>query len=68
MSQESVVNNPFMLLIEPEQVIAAMHGSQVLERLSRRMCHPLDKPQLIPGQASDAGDGRGIDPGHRHDH
>ncbi|MBI3154926.1 MAG: hypothetical protein HYZ20_05920 [Burkholderiales bacterium] len=44
MRQEELVHNPFMLMLEPEKVLAAVERSEKLGRLRRRMCHPLDKP------------------------
>lgn len=44
MSQESLVHNPFMMMLNPEVVLAAMERSEKLGRLNSRMCHPLDKP------------------------
>lgn len=47
MRQEEGVRNPFMLMLEPEKVLAAVERSEKLGRLRRRMCHPLDRP--VPG-------------------
>jgi hypothetical protein len=47
MLHEEAVRNPFMLMLEPEKVLAAVERSEKLGRLRRRMCHPLDKP--VPG-------------------
>lgn len=47
MLHEEPVRNPFLLMLEPEKVLAAVERSEKLGRLRRRMCHPLDKP--IPG-------------------
>lgn len=44
MSQESLAHNPFMMMLNPEVVLAAVERSEKLGRLKRRMCHPLDKP------------------------
>lgn len=44
MSQEAQVHNPFMLMLNPEIVLAAIERSEKLGRLKSRMCHPLDKP------------------------
>ena len=43
MTHESLVQNPFMLMLNPEIVIAAMEKSQRLNALNRRMCRPLDR-------------------------
>ncbi len=41
--------NPFMLMIDPEVVFAAMEKSEHLSQLSRQLCRPLDRP--APGSA-----------------
>lgn len=51
MNPESVSWNPFMLMLQPEAVLAAVERSEKLGRLNRRTCHPLDRP--VP--ALDAG-------------
>ena len=43
MAQASVVHNPFMLLISPEVVLAAMEKSEHLSQLNRHLCRPLDR-------------------------
>ena len=53
MKQESLVQNPFMMLLSPESVIAAMERSEKLGRLNRRMCHPLDRA-AAPGSDGEA--------------
>jgi hypothetical protein len=40
------VSNPFMLMLHPEEVLAAMERSDALGRLNRRTCHPLDR--IVP--------------------
>ena len=47
------VVNPFALMLNPEDVIAAMESSERLGRLQRRICKPLDKP-VIPHEAEEA--------------
>jgi hypothetical protein len=42
MSVESQVRNPFMLMLNPEVVIAAMESSERLKQLHRHECRPLD--------------------------
>ncbi|MBI5717563.1 MAG: hypothetical protein HZC37_07745 [Burkholderiales bacterium] len=37
-------HNPFMLLVHPEAVFAAMEKSERLGRLNRHLCRPLDRP------------------------
>lgn len=46
MNTDTLAHNPFMLMVNPEVVLAAMERSDNLGRLNRRMCHPLD--QLPP--------------------
>lgn len=43
MAQQSQVRNPFMLMIEPEVVLAAIESSERLGRLNRHLCRPLDR-------------------------
>lgn len=44
MSQTVEVSNPFMLLLNPEVVLAAIERSERLGQLNRHLCRPLDKP------------------------
>lgn len=47
--------NPFALMTNPEAVFAALAGSDRLQRLSSRMCRPLDKalgPRPSEGEAA----------------
>ena len=53
MTQQSQVRNPFMLMIQPEVVLAAMERSEHLSQLNRHLCRPLDRPAL-PGPAAAA--------------
>ena len=50
MSQPTPDHNPFMLLVQPEAVFAAMEKSERLGRLNRHLCRPLDRP--VGGQAA----------------
>ena len=52
MDSQTAVNNPFMLLVNPEAVIAAMEKSERLGRLNRHLCRPLDR--VVPGTAREA--------------
>jgi hypothetical protein len=52
MAQQSQVRNPFMLMIEPEVVLAAIENSERLGRLNRHLCRPLDR--LTPASATSA--------------
>lgn len=42
--------NPFLLMIHPEVVLAAIERSERLSQLSRQLCRPLDRP--TPGSAA----------------
>jgi hypothetical protein len=48
MAQSAHQRNPFMLMLHPELVLAAIEKSERLGQLNRHMCRPLDKP--LPGQ------------------
>jgi len=50
MTQLVLERNPFMLMMNPEVVLAAVAKSERLERLNRRLCRPLDKP--APGAST----------------
>jgi hypothetical protein len=54
MPQPTLQRNPFMLMIDPERVIAAMEKSERLSRLNRHVCRPLDRPLPMPGAAGAA--------------
>lgn len=47
MSPTAMRSNPFMLLLHPEIVVAAMEKSERLSQLNRHLCRPLDK--ILPG-------------------
>ncbi len=53
MSEQSSVHNPFMLMLNPEIVLAAMEKSERLAQLNRHMCRPLDR--VAPGTSKEAG-------------
>ena len=44
MAHQATERNPFMLMINPEVVIAAMEKSERLGALNRQLCRPLDRP------------------------
>jgi hypothetical protein len=44
MAQQAPQRNPFMLMINPEVVLAAVAKSERLGQLNRRLCRPLDRP------------------------
>lgn len=37
------VRNPFLLMIQPEVILAAVEKSERLAQLNRRQCRPLDR-------------------------
>lgn len=43
MAQAAPEHNPFMLMINPEVVLAAMAKSERLGQLNRQLCRPLDR-------------------------
>ncbi len=45
--------NPFMLMINPEVVLAAMEKSERLSQLTRQLCRPLDR--VAPGESATHG-------------
>ena len=44
MPQNASARNPFMLMINPEVVLAAVEKSERLGQLNRHLCRPLDRP------------------------
>lgn len=50
------VANPFALLLNPEAVVAEMERSERLNRLSSRICRPLDRPHPAGTSESQADD------------
>lgn len=51
MEHQMPFGNPFMLMMHPEVVLAAVKNSDRLSKLERRLCRPLDRP--APGAAAD---------------
>ncbi|TXH63918.1 MAG: hypothetical protein E6Q93_00965 [Burkholderiaceae bacterium] len=49
--QAQSIANPFALLLDPASVVAQMEGSERLNRLSSRICRPLDKPHPSESQS-----------------
>lgn len=60
MQSAQPVANPFALLLNPAAVVAEMERSERLNRLSSRICRPLDKPGPSDKAPAD-GDTAGID-------
>ena len=52
MNAQQHASHPFALMINAQDVLAAMECSERLQHLQRRVCRPLDKP-LIPHALSD---------------
>lgn len=44
MAHQTPIRNPFLLMLNPEVVLAAVENSERLGRLNRHLCRPLDKP------------------------
>jgi hypothetical protein len=52
MPQQASERNPFMLMLNPEVVLAAIEKSERLGKLNRRLCRPLDRlagPAAVTG-------------------
>jgi len=45
--QASTCSNPFVMMTDPETILLAVERSERLNRLSRKVYRPLDRP-LIP--------------------
>jgi hypothetical protein len=54
MAYPSSVGNPFMLMLNPEVVLAAIESSERLGKLDRRLCRPLDRHPVSGQVAEDA--------------
>lgn len=46
MAQTQAIGNPFMLMLNPEVVLAAIERSERLGQLNRHLCRPLDRPSI----------------------
>lgn len=44
MTQPTAARNPFLLMLNPEVVLAAIEKSEHLSQLNRHLCRPLDRP------------------------
>lgn len=51
MAHTTTVRNPFMLMLNPEVVLAAVEKSERLSQLNRHLCRPLDRPVLPKADA-----------------
>ncbi len=54
MTQQTSMRNPFMLLLHPEVVLAAVEKSERLGRLNRHLCRPLDHPAPVTSRSAAA--------------
>jgi hypothetical protein len=45
----AAAHNPFMLMLNPEIVLAAVEKSESLAQLNRHTCRPLDRIVPVPG-------------------
>lgn len=52
MTHHATERNPFMLMTNPEVVLAAVEKSVRLGQLNRHLCRPLDRP--VPSTATAA--------------
>ena len=52
MPQQTPERNPFMLMINPEVVFAAMEKSERLGQLNRHLCRPLDRLGPVGSEAA----------------
>lgn len=55
MAQQIPERNPFMLLMHPEVVLAAVEKSEHLGALNRHLCRPLDRQGTQPGKPGGLG-------------
>jgi hypothetical protein len=55
MSHPAQARNPFLLMISPEVVLAAVERSERLGQLNRQLCRPLDRPAPASSSARSAG-------------
>ena len=53
-TQHAPEHNPFMLMVSPEVVLAAMEKSERLNQLNRHLCRPLDRPAPAAAGKSDS--------------
>ena len=54
MTTTQVAANPFVLMVNPQAVFAAIENSDRLARLTSRICRPLDRhaPALADGETA----------------
>ena len=51
MTHQASQRNPFMLMLHPEVILAAVEKSERLGQLNRHLCRPLDRPTPAPANA-----------------
>lgn len=56
MPHQAFERNPFMMMINPEVVLAAVAKSERLGQLNRHLCRPLDKPAAPGADSQSAAD------------
>ena len=56
MALTALQRNPFMLMMHPEAVLAAIEKSAGLEQLNRHLCRPLDRLPGAPGEGGPEAD------------
>jgi hypothetical protein len=54
---QTLIANPFALMMSLEEVLKAVEGSQPLSGLTRHVCRPLDRPLI--GKSEGAADDDG---------
>lgn len=47
MDSHASERNPFMLMVNPEVILAAVEKSERLSQLNRHLCRPLDRPAPV---------------------
>jgi hypothetical protein len=62
MRKATLQANPFMLMMDPQTVFAAVERSERLARLQRRVCRPLDKIPMAMAQDPALGTGLAATP------
>jgi hypothetical protein len=67
MAYPSSVGNPFLLMLNPEVVLAAIENSERLGKLDRRLCRPLDRHPVSGQVAEDAASHGEVAPSSIHD-
>lgn len=61
MPHEAAEHNPFMLMLNPEVILAAVEKSERLSQLNRHLCRPLDRPAPATGTSGRRGGAIAVD-------